>query len=219
LELHITKSGENTIYIPSMDETYHSRNGAISESNHVFIEQGINRSQGNIHVLEIGFGTGLNALLASQEAERQNRKIAYHTLEPFPVPNDILIELNYGHLLKDDDLFKKIHDTKWESNEPITSNFTIHKTTQKLEYINLHKSQYDVIFFDAFAPKKQPELWSKEIFIKLFKSLKNKGILTTYSAAGQLKRDLKSVGFYLEHPPGANGKREMTVAIKELSTL
>ena len=99
-----------------MDETYHSRNVAISESKHVFLEQGINRTQGDIHILEIGFGTGLNALLASQEAKVQNRKIAYHTLEPFPVPNDLLIELNYGLLLKDEDLFKKIHDTKWESN-------------------------------------------------------------------------------------------------------
>ena len=214
MELHVTKSGENTLYIPSMDETYHSRNGAISESKHVFIEQGINRTQGDIHILEIGFGTGLNALLTSQEAKVQNRKIAYHTLEPFPVPNDLLIELNYGLLLKDEDLFKKIHDTKWESNESITSNFTIHKTTQKLEDINLNESQYDVIFFDAFAPKKQPKLWAKDVFTKLFKSLKNNGILTTYSAAGQLKRDLRSIGFRLKHPAGANGKREMTVAIK-----
>jgi len=214
LELHVTKSGEKTLYIPSMDETYHSRNGAISESKHVFIKQGINRTQGDIHILEIGFGTGLNALLASQEAKIQNRKIAYHTLEPFPVPNDLLIKLNYGQLLKDDELYKKIHDSKWESNEVITNNFTIHKTKQKLEDINLNESQYDAIFFDAFAPKKQPELWAKDVFTKLFKSLKNDAILTTYSAAGQLKRDLKSIGFQLEHPPGANGKLEMTVAIK-----
>ena len=96
----------------------------------------------------------------------------------------------------------------------MTNNFTIHKTEKKLEDINLVEAQYDVVFFDAFAPKKQPELWDKSIFNKLFKSVRKNGILTTYSAAGQLKRDLKSAGFMIENPPGANGKREMSVAIK-----
>lgn len=215
MEIHITKSGDKTLYIPSLDETYHSRNGAMSESNHVFIHQGLNRTKGDIHILEIGFGTGLNALLAAQEAKKQNRKIIYHTLEPIPVPNHILEQLNYDETLEGKELFKKIHDVKWESNEQVTNNFTIHKTEKKLEDINLVEAQYDVVFFDAFAPKKQPELWDKSIFNKLFKSVRKNGILTTYSAAGQLKRDLKSAGFMIENPPGANGKREMSVAIKK----
>ena len=124
-------------------------------------------------------------------------------------------QLNYDETLKGKELFKKIHEVKWESNKQVTDNFTIHKTEKKLEYINLEEAQYDVVFFDAFAPKKQPELWDKSIFNKLFKSVRKNGILTTYSAAGQLKRDLKSAGFLIENPPGANGKREMTVAIKK----
>ena len=198
-----------------MDETYHSRNGAISESKHVFIQHGINRINGDIHILEIGLGTGLNALLATQEAKKQNKKIYYHTLEPYPVPNELLNQLNYGQLLNDKKLFEEIHEASWEISKNLTENFVIHKTQQKVEEITLDFKKYDVVFFDAFAPKKQPELWNKTIFKKLFESLKPNGVLTTYSAAGQLKRDLKSVGFKLEHPPGANGKREMTVAIKK----
>ena len=198
-----------------MDETYHSRNGAISESNHVFIHHGINRTNGDIHILEIGFGSGLNALLSAQEAKKQNREIYYHTLEPYPVPNELLNQLSYGQLVNDKKIFDEIHKVNWEIDERLTENFVIHKTQQKLEQITLKVVEYDVVFFDAFAPKKQPELWNKTIFKKLFESLKPNGVLTTYSAAGQLKRDLRSVGFQLEHPPGANGKREMTVAIKK----
>ena len=215
MELHTTKNGEKTLYIPKVDETYHSRNGAISESKHVFIQHGINRINGDIHILEIGLGTGLNALLAAQEAKKQNRKIYYHTLEPYPVPHNLLNQLNYGHLLNDKKLFEEIHEASWEISVHLTENFVIYKTQQKLEEVILDFKKYDVVFFDAFAPKKQPELWNKTIFKKLFESLKPNGILTTYSAAGKLKRDLKSIGFELEHPPGANGKREMTVAIKK----
>ncbi|MDC0580307.1 tRNA (5-methylaminomethyl-2-thiouridine)(34)-methyltransferase MnmD [Bacteroidia bacterium] len=214
MELHETSNGEKTLYIPSMDETYHSRNGAISESKHVFIKQGIHRTQGNIHILEIGFGTGLNALLTAIESEKMQRKIKYHTLEPFPVPNHLITALNYGHWLKNSSMYDAIHDTNWENENALTDTFFLHKTTQKLEYIKLKDSCYDIVFFDAFAPKKQPDLWSEPIFSKLSQSLKKGGILTTYSAAGQLKRDLKACGFVLEHPSGANGKREMTVAIK-----
>jgi tRNA U34 5-methylaminomethyl-2-thiouridine-forming methyltransferase MnmC len=126
-----------------------------------------------------------------------------------------LNQLNYGQLLNDKKLFEEIHEASWEISVHLTENFVIYKTQQKLEEVILDFRKYDVVFFDAFAPKKQPELWNKTIFKKLFESLKTNGILTTYSAAGQLKRDLKSVGFELEHPPGANGKREMTVAMKK----
>jgi tRNA U34 5-methylaminomethyl-2-thiouridine-forming methyltransferase MnmC len=214
MELQETKTGEYTLYIPSMDETYHSRNGAISESRHVFLQEGLDRIEGNTQVLEVGFGTGLNALLAAMYAKEKKRKIYFHTLEPFQVPFDLVEKIGYGQLLGDEELFSKLHAAEWETNVKISENFTLHKTTQKLEYVRLENNKYDCIFFDAFAPKKQPELWSSEIFRKLYQATKPGGVLTTYSAAGQLKRDLIAAGYTIENPPGANGKREMTVAIK-----
>ncbi|MDB9882117.1 tRNA (5-methylaminomethyl-2-thiouridine)(34)-methyltransferase MnmD [Bacteroidia bacterium] len=215
MELQQTTTGEFTLYIPSMDETYHSRNGAISEAKHVFIKEGMNRTQGNIRILEIGFGTGLNAMVTAQHAADTNRKVFYHTLEPFQVPYDLIQKIGYGAILEDESLFAEIHNAAWESAFKINEYFTLHKTTQKLEYVQLQDDAYDLIFFDAFAPKKQPELWNESIFKKLYKATRSNGVLTTYSAAGQLKRDLKSAGYTLEHPPGANGKREMTVALKQ----
>ncbi|PCJ67743.1 MAG: SAM-dependent methyltransferase [Bacteroidetes bacterium] len=214
MELQKTTTGEYTLYIPSMDETYHSRNGAISESQHVFLQEGMDRTTGNIKILEIGFGTGLNALLTAQHAVETQRKVYFHSLEPFQVPFDLIEKIGYGELVNDPKLFADLHNAEWENKVKINDYFTLIKTTQKLEYIHLQNDEYDVIYFDAFAPKKQPELWSEDIFRKLYKTTRKNGILTTYSAAGQLKRDLKSAGYTIENPPGANGKREMTVAIK-----
>lgn len=214
MELQETRTGEYTIFIPSMNETYHSRDGAISESRHVFIDEGLKRTKGNIEVLEVGMGTGLNVFLTAQFSLENKRKIRLHTLEPFPVPDALLDEINYGKKLGNESLFETIHEADWETDCKINDYLTLKKTTQKLEYINLENQKYDIVFFDAFAPKKQPELWSASIFEKLYACLRLTGILTTYSAAGQLKRNLKSAGFRIENPRGANGKREMTVAIK-----
>lgn len=214
MELQETKTGEYTLYIPSMDETYHSRNGAISESKHVFLQEGMDRTAGNIQILEVGFGTGLNALLTAQQAAETDRKVFFHTLEPFQVPFDLVEKIGYDELANDPTLFSQLHAAEWEVKTKVTDHFTLLKTTQKLEYVNLDANTYDVIYFDAFAPKKQPELWNAEIFQKLYNATKPGGVLTTYSAAGQLKRDLKAAGYAIENPPGANGKREMTVAIK-----
>ncbi len=192
MELQKTTSGEYTLYIPSMDETYHSRNGAISESKHVFLKEGMDRTSGNIRILEVGFGTGLNALLTAQHAEASNRKVHFHTLEPFQVPFNLVEKIGYEELETEAGLFNAIHRAEWESQVKLNENFTILKTTQKLEYVKLESNSYDVIYFDAFAPKKQPELWSLDIFQKLYDATKPGGVLTTYSAAGQLKRDLIS---------------------------
>jgi len=216
MELQQTTSGEYTIYIPSMDETYHSRNGAISEAKHVFLQEGMDRTTGNIRILEVGFGTGLNALLTSQHAMESERKVFYHTLEPFQVPFELIAQIGYGKLQGDETLFNEIHQAEWEQKVAINSHFILHKTNQKLEYVALENEAYDAIYFDAFAPKKQPELWNETLFAKLFKATKPGGVLSTYSAAGQLKRDLKAVGFIIENPEGANGKREMTVALKPI---
>ncbi|MDB4174572.1 tRNA (5-methylaminomethyl-2-thiouridine)(34)-methyltransferase MnmD [Bacteroidia bacterium] len=214
MELQETKTGEYTLYIPSMDETYHSRNGAISESRHVFLQEGLDRTIGNIRVLEVGFGTGLNAILAAQYATQHQRKIHFHTFEPFQVPFDLISQIGYGQILEDQQLFEQLHAAEWETPVSISEYFIIHKTTQKLEYVSLTNEHYDCIFFDAFAPKKQPELWEIGIFSKLYAATRPNGVLTTYSAAGQLKRNLKAAGYSTEHPPGANGKREMTVAMR-----
>lgn len=215
MELQETKTGEYTLYIPSMDETYHSRNGAIAESNHVFLNEGMDRTSGNIQILEVGFGTGLNALLTAQHAKNTKRKVHFHTLEPFQVPFDLVQQIGYGERVEDPTLFTELHTAEWESTTRLTEYFSLHKTTQKLEYVRLADHTYDVIYFDAFAPKKQPELWNEAIFQKLYDATKPGGVLTTYSAAGQLKRDLKAAGYSIENPPGANGKREMTVATKQ----
>ncbi len=217
MKIYPTKTGESTIYLPDLDETYHSRDGAISESLHVFIKEGLDRIKQKstpIRILEIGFGTGLNTLIAAIEANKQNLKIEFTSLEPYPIPPEIIKALNYGEVLNNENLFNKIHKVEWQTLSEINTNFSIKKIKNKLENTELVTQYYDVIFFDAFAPKKQPELWELAIFKKLYKSLKNGGILTTYSAAGQLKRNLKQVGFSLHNPPGANGKREMSVAIK-----
>jgi len=218
LKIYPTKTGENTLYLPELDETYHSRNGAISEALHVFIKQGYNRMASanltEINVFEIGFGTGLNALVTAIESNRSKIKTEFTTIEPYPIPSALIEQLNYGSFLNNVDLYSQIHNADWNKKMVITPTFNIIKMLDKLEETTLLPSYFDVIFFDAFAPKKQPELWTADIFNKLYESLKPNGVLTTYSAAGQLKRDLKSVGFTLDHPAGANGKREMTVAIK-----
>lgn len=219
LELYITKTGEKTLYLPNMDETYHSRNGALTEATHVFIKECYNRIQkkSEIQIFEVGFGTGLNALVTAIQANVTKQKVYYTSIEPFPVPLDIAQELNYGSLLNAEDVYCQIHKAEWDKKTAVSDYFALHKLQDQLENISLDPNTFDAIYFDAFAPKKQPELWDKSIFQKLFNTLNDGGILTTYSAAGQLKRDLKSIGFDLLHPPGANGKREMTVAIKPLT--
>jgi tRNA U34 5-methylaminomethyl-2-thiouridine-forming methyltransferase MnmC len=215
MQLQETKTGEYTLYIPNIDETYHSRDGAVSESKHVFLQNGVDRTTGNIKILEIGFGTGLNALLTVAHAQNSSRQVYYHTLEPYPITSDLVEHIGYTTLADDPALFGLLHSSPWETDIKLTDHFTLHKSVQKLENAALEDNRYDVIYFDAFAPKKQPELWSCQIFQKLYKCTKPGGVLTTYSAAGQLKRNLKSVGYHIENPRGANGKREMTVALKD----
>lgn len=215
VEVVKTSAGDQTLYLKELDETYHSRHGAISESQHVFIEQGLNRLEhlGQLQILEVGFGTGLNALLTFLKSG-EALKIDYTTLEPFPIQSSLVKQLNYGAALQAQKRFLELHQSAWETPIMLTNNFTITKLKSKLEDINLELNQFDLVYFDAFASSKQPELWDITIFEKLFQSLKSVGILTTYAAPGHLKRNLRSCGFRLLHPQGANGKREMTVAIK-----
>ena len=220
-QLVITEDGSSSIFIAELDEHYHSIHGAIQESNHVFIQAGLFqklKQQKEISILEIGFGTGLNTLLTCIESEQHQQKINYTAIEKFPLQENIYQQLNFCSLLDEPNcanFFNSIHATSWESNNQISTNFNLIKLQQNIEDIKF-ENQFDIIYFDAFAPSAQPELWTSEVFDSMFKSLKNNGILVTYCAKGVVKRTLKSVGFKVEALPGPIGKREMTRAIKQL---
>lgn len=213
-----TSDGSTTIYIPEMDENYHSTHGAIQEAEHVFIQQGLRRieenGQASISIFEMGLGTGLNAFLTKI---RSNTPIIYTGIEAFPVSEDELKALNYveqlGTVFKND--FDAIHNAKWNERVEIDSKFSIHKVHAKIENYQLDAESFDLIYFDAFGPRAQSEMWEIEILQKMFDGLKNGGALVTYCARGQFKRDLKSLGFEIESLPGPPGKREMTRAWKQ----
>lgn len=213
----MSKDGSSTIFWEEMDEHYHSIHGAIQESKHVFIEAGFNAIEHKacIHVLEIGFGTGLNALLTLIEAASQKKQIVYHTLEQYPIAIEHVKQLNYIEKIdvKWNTLFDEIHESSWEQSHQLTDHFTFKKIkTNFLNYRNIPK--FDLIYFDAFAPSSQPELWVPSIFQNMYNALLPGGHLVTYCAKGQVKRDLKQVGFEVVALPGPPGKREMTKAIK-----
>ncbi len=218
MKLVITKDGSQTIYIRSLDETYHSINGAVSESMHVFINSGFNYlcNQGlnNIRLMEIGFGTGLNAFLTLMESIKNKINVEYTTLEPYPLDQTIIDKLNYGKDIghEEEDKFTLLHEANWEKRTEITENFTLLKLKSKLEAFDPGSVKYNLVYFDAFAPGKQPEIWSLENITKLSSAMEEEGVFVTYSAMGKLKRDLRLVGFEVESLPGSIGKREMVRA-------
>ena len=218
-EIITSKDGSHTLNVPEMDETYHSVNGALTESRHVFIENGLNNLIGNqFNVFEVGFGTGLNAMTTLEWlSSHLNTKVNYDTIEAFPVSVDLIDRLNYNNLfdfVDSNKLFDMIHKSKWGESVLINSQFTLRKIEENLELFTFKENYYDCIYFDAFAPNKQEELWSLEILKHCYDSLKERGSFVTYCAKGQLKRDLKGLGFTLKMEPGPPGKREMTTAIK-----
>ena len=220
-EIVKTRDGSDTLFVPEFDESYHSSHGAIQESLHVFIRSGLKfkTELNEINVLEVGFGTGLNALLSFIDSEETNRKIKYTTLEAYPLKWDLLSKLNHNDLIfngKYYDKYKKMHNYDWESFYELSPFFTIKKQNVKVQDV-LFDNEFDVIYFDAFAPRVQPELWTKKIFNSMYKGLKPGGILVTYCAKGSVKRALKYVGFELQSIPGPPGKREMSRAIKSSS--
>ena len=218
MKLVITKDGSQTIYIRSLDETYHSINGAVSESMHVYINSGFNYlyNQGlnNIRLLEIGFGTGLNAFLTLMESIKNKINVEYTTLEPYPLDQTIIDKLNYGKDIghEEEDKFTLLHEATWERRTEITENFTLLKLKSKLEAFDPGSVKYNLVYFDAFAPGKQPRIWSLENITKLSSAMEEEGVFVTYSAMGKLKRDLRLVGFEVESLPGSIGKREMVRA-------
>ncbi len=221
----LAEDGSHTISIPEMNVTYHSIHGAIQESQHVFISAGLEPLIGNftgpqLAVFEMGFGTGLNALLTYIEAEKQNLKIYYETIEPFPLNENEVKTLNYCRQLNRSDLqpiFERFHFCEWEKEIELSPLFTFKKTISDLLNFKPIKL-FELIYFDAFDPRVQPELWTKEVFEKMFSILSPNGILVTYSCKGDVRRAMLSAGFTIEKIPGAKGKREMIRGRKVEST-
>lgn len=212
----ITKDGSHTISIPELNVTYHSLHGAIQESMHVFIDAGLKSllsyfNSRDVYIFEMGFGTGLNALLTFIEAEKLNINVHYTAVELFPLQQDEIYPLNYCEQLKRPDLvpvFERLHHSEWDQGIDISSFFKFQKV--KTNLFNFSSSQhFNIIYFDAFAPTAQPELWTKEIFEKLFSMLYAKGLLVTYCSKGEVRRAMLAAGFVVEKIPGPPGKREI----------
>lgn len=216
-ELLLTADGSHTLYISELDESYHSTYGAIQESTHIFIHAGLNHcKKKEINLLEVGFGTGLNALLCAFDAQKSTKRIRYTTLEKYPLTVEKALQLNYSQQVRNEtagSLFNKIHTAEWEKEEQISENFILKKRRCDFSMFNEYET-YDVVFFDAFSPEKQPEMWTVELFQKIYSVCNGGAILTTYCAKGSIRRALQSAGFSVERLPGPPGKREILRATK-----
>ncbi|TYA86828.1 tRNA (5-methylaminomethyl-2-thiouridine)(34)-methyltransferase MnmD [Seonamhaeicola marinus] len=225
-EIIITADGSSTIHIPEWNEQYHSKHGAIQEAYHVFIKHGLHyifnsehsgSAQDELHeeslntlsILEIGFGTGLNALITYVESGKLKIPINYVGVEGYPVSSEEITKLNYADELNvEASVFKELHYSTWEEEYQISDTFTLTKQEKFFDEIE-DKEQFNLIYFDAFGARVQPELWTEAIFKKMFEALKDDGVLVTYSAKGSVRRAMQSVGFMVEKLPGPPGKREM----------
>lgn len=216
LELVNTNDGSNSLKNLIINDSYHSKYGAINESKHIFINNGLKRiSKKKIRVLEIGFGTGLNALLTQLYCDKKEQNITYHTIDNLPLREETYSSLNYCDQLKiDKNIFLKIHRSSWENEIELSSFFVLKKMNCDFTK-TLFNEKYDLIYFDAFSPSKQPEMWTLNNFKKLYNCLKSNGILITYSSKGDVKRTMKKVGFNISSVEGPAGKREITLASKD----
>lgn len=225
-ELKITQDGSKTLYIPEWNESYHSQHGALQEAMHVFIQNGLEKLNHlkTMNVLEFGFGTGLNALLSAIYAENHNKTMKYTTLEKFPVEESEIKVMDFDQILSHKmsefleqtiyEIFMKMHQISWSNFHDISPNFQLRKMQTDFRDFVPKKSMYDVVFYDAFGMRVQPELWEVAIFEKIYAGLKPNGLFTTYACNGKTKRALQSVGFEVEKLPGPLGKREMINAWK-----
>lgn len=212
-----TKDGSNTLLHKELGEHYHSIHGALQESQHVFIKNGLALYENTQHlvVFEMGFGTGLNALLAYEYAQQHKISIDYCSIEAYPISAEESASMDYDKLVEDQSIFTQIHEAKWNEIVPISPFFNLYKIEGFIENTSLDFiGPVDVIFYDAFAPEAQSHLWEPPMLEKMFALLKKGGHLTTYCAKGQFKRNLKAIGFEVKGVPGPPGKREITLAFK-----
>ncbi len=210
IETRKCTDGSMTLYLPDMDETYHSVHGAITESQFVYIQNGLEQiASQEISILEFGFGTGLNALLSFAYAQKVRKRLRYYTVEKFPLEKDQLDSLNYGSLLEMNAEWGRLHDLAWNTWEDWEEKHALYKMQGDFTALDLPNHSIDLLYYDAFAPSKQEEVWSINYLQKAAATLKKGGILVTYCAKGQFRRDLQSLGFEVSRLPGPPGKNEM----------
>ncbi|MCB9222781.1 MAG: tRNA (5-methylaminomethyl-2-thiouridine)(34)-methyltransferase MnmD [Crocinitomicaceae bacterium] len=214
----VTDDNSKTLLIPALNETYHSTKGAITEALHVFIKEGIQHlDQKELCIFEMGFGTGLNAILTLDYALKNKIKVDYQCIEAHPLNVDTILEMNYLTELGLEFLneeYLKMHSCPSDHHIQLSNNFGFTKHLSQIEDQTLSSAQYDLIFYDAFGPKVQPHLWQEGVLSKIVKSMKPGAVLVTYCAQGAFKRTLKQLGLEVESIPGPPGKREMTRATK-----
>jgi len=216
LKIVKTSDGSDTIFVHGMNEHYHSVHGAIQESEYIFVHCGLGYCQSNpVRIFEVGFGTGLNALLTFINSNNQTREIFYTAIEKDPLPDSLIYSLNYKDLVSNEysQIFKQLHSSEWNVPERINENFTLLKLKGDVIAADI-KGNYNLVYFDAFGPEKQPDMWTDEVFKKISGITDRNGILVTYSAKGSVQRTLKKNGFEVNLLPGPPGKRQIIRAIK-----
>ncbi len=219
-EIITTKDGSKTIHLSDWQENYHSHHGAVQEALHVFIKSGLDkkaRENSSVSILEVGFGTGLNAILTYAHALKGDLHIRYEGVEAYPVELDEINKLAYAKLkevARYSEVYHEMHSSEWEQRVSITPEFELLKRKVMLAEYTPEAGVFDLVYFDAFGPRVQPELWEASIFEMLYNAMRPGAILVTYCAKGQVRRDLIAVGFYVEKIPGPPGKREMLRATK-----
>jgi len=220
IQLVTSEDGSHTLFLPLLNEHFHSTHGAIQESMHIFIDAGLRKAaetRNKINLLEVGFGTGLNALLTYLHMFQNDLEIEYLAIEAYPLPQNIFSRLNYPQLLQDtnaQECFRQISLAEWDRSLQLSGNFSLEKVNRKIEDISLKPGKFNLVYFDAFSPAAQPEMWTEDIFRKMFDSMDEGGILVTYCCKGIVKRAMKSAGFQIEKLHGPPGKREILRAIK-----
>jgi tRNA U34 5-methylaminomethyl-2-thiouridine-forming methyltransferase MnmC len=218
-QLQLTEDGSHTLFLSDLNETYHSSAGALTESLHVFIDYGLHtlKHLPEISLLEVGFGTGLNAILSLERAEENKQMIHYFSLEPYPIDIDLASKLDLGYISKSTwlkELWLKMHQAEMNETIRLSPFFYFTKLPHTIQAFESANERFDLLYYDAFAPRKQPEMWEISTLQKCASLLKSKGVFITYCANGQFKRDMKSLGFTLFNPPGIKGRKEITQATK-----
>lgn len=221
-KIQITEDGSHTLFSEIAGQTYHSSHGAIQESRHIFISQ-LSTLNPQLSILEIGFGTGLNAVLVAEWARENGARVEYTTIELYPLEREVYGELNYGRLLGCEELFLQLHKAQWDVGmQSIADNFAISKCKRDIveelrvrsEELGVRSGVFDVVFFDAFSPDAQPELWTEEVFKNVYALMKEGGVMTTYCAKGDVRRAMLAAGFKVEKLQGPPGKRHILRATK-----